>query len=200
MLKNSVILFVLEIALIIASSVSLWILFRGTSLSEKGVIVGNIGICDDNNKDMAISNRGIELIKKFEGLRLTPYLCPAGKATIGYGLTIYPGSGLTVSLRDRAITEAEAEELLNQYLTNYVYQHVEGYGLTQNQEDAAIDFIFNCGAGNWNRSTLRQKIIKDPNDKSIRDEFMRWNLSNGKPLAGLTKRRKAEADLYFSKL
>lgn len=70
--------------------------------------------------------------------------------------------------------------------------------LTQNQFDALVSFVFNLGSGNFEKSTLRKKVLADPSDESIRAEFLKWTHSNGKPLTGLQKRRKAEADLYFS--
>ena len=70
--------------------------------------------------------------------------------------------------------------------------------VNQNQRDALTDFAYNCGLGNLKSSTLLKKVNADPNDKTIREEFMRWTKANKIELAGLVRRRKAEADLYFS--
>ena len=70
--------------------------------------------------------------------------------------------------------------------------------VNQNQRDALTDFAYNCGLGNLKSSTLLKKVNADPNDKTIREEFMKWTRANKIELAGLVRRRKAEADLYFS--
>ena len=70
--------------------------------------------------------------------------------------------------------------------------------INQNQKDALTDFAYNCGVGNLKNSTLLKKVNANPIDASIRAEFLRWDKANGKVLAGLTRRREAEANLYFS--
>jgi lysozyme len=140
---------------------------------------------------MKTSDNGIELIKRFEGLRLKAYLCPAGKPTIGYGHTegVKPG---------QTITEEEAEQLLREDLIvveNEINKH--NLDINQNQFDALASFVYNVGVGNFRTSTLLKKIKADPNDKTIANEFKRWVYSNGKKLPGLVKRREEEAKLYF---
>jgi len=146
-----------------------------------------------------ISKKGLDLIKKFEGLKLKPYLCSAGVPTIGYGNTLYE-NGKKVSLKDTIITEQRATELLSNSLKN-LEQHVDSFcrdDINQNQFDALVSFAFNLGPYNL-KSTLLKKVNKNPNDPTIRDEFMRWTKAGGKVLKGLVERRKCEADLYFSK-
>lgn len=143
---------------------------------------------------MKTSNKGIELIKKHEGLRLKAYLCPAGKWTIGYGHTkdVKPG---------QVITEEEAERLLRDDLAiaeNEINRH--NLDINQNQFDALASFVYNVGVGNFRTSTLLKKIKANPNDESIADEFRRWVYSNGKKLPGLVKRREEEAELYFKEI
>jgi len=70
--------------------------------------------------------------------------------------------------------------------------------VTENNFAALVSFTFNVGTGNLKKSTLLKKVNLNPNDPTIRSEFMKWNKGAGKVLAGLTKRRQAEADLYFS--
>jgi len=140
---------------------------------------------------MKTSDKGIGLIKRFEGLRLKAYLCPAGKPTIGYGHT------KDVKLGD-VITEEEAEQLLLEDLIvveNEINKH--NLDINQNQFDALVSFVYNVGVGNFRTSTLLKKIKTDPNDKTIANEFKRWVYSNGKKLPGLVKRREEEAKLYF---
>lgn len=140
---------------------------------------------------MKTSDKGIGLIKRFEGLRLKAYLCPAGKPTIGYGHT------KGVKLGD-VITEEEAEQLLLEDLIvveNEINKH--NLDINQNQFDALVSFVYNVGVGNFRTSTLLKKIKANPNDKTIANEFKRWVYSNGKRLPGLVKRREEEAKLYF---
>lgn len=143
---------------------------------------------------------GIELIKKFEGFMSKPYKCPAGIPTIGYGATFYP-DGKKVTMSDKAITEAEGTALLASMLTKFE-QYVDSYcidTITQNQFDALVSFCYNLGPANLKASTLLKKVNLNPNDETIRAEFMKWTKAGGKTLKGLVTRRTAEADLYFKK-
>lgn len=147
---------------------------------------------------MIISSKLRELVKHFEGCKLTSYVCSAGHNTIGYGNTFYE-NGVKVKPGDK-ITQQRAEELLDVILIKFVQQTNEliKSNVNQNQRDALTDFAYNCGVGNLRSSTLLKKVNADPNDKTIRDEFMKWNKGGGKVLNGLTRRREAEANLYFS--
>lgn len=145
------------------------------------------------------SQKGLDLIKRFEGLELKPYKCPAGIPTIGYGNTYYP-SGSKVKLTDPVITKEKAEELLKFLLGSYE-KSVDSFcrdDISQNQFDALVSFAYNCGVNNLKSSTLLKKVNANPNDPTIKAEFLKWNKASGRVLAGLTKRRQAEADLYFS--
>jgi lysozyme len=146
-----------------------------------------------------IGSKGIELIKSFEGLKLKPYLCPAQIATIGFGNTYYP-DGKKVKLTDPAITIDKAEELLKFILVTYE-KAVDSFcrdDISQSQFDALVSFAYNVGTGNLQKSTLIKKVNANPQDPTIRAEFMKWNKAAGKVLLGLTRRRTAEANLYFS--
>jgi len=147
-----------------------------------------------------IGKAGINLIKSYEGLKLKPYLCPAKIPTVGYGNTFYE-NGTKVTMNDPAITEERAVELLLFILKGFE-QHVDSYcvdTITQNQFDALTSFCYNVGAGNLKSSTLLKKVNVDPNDPTIKDEFMKWTRGGGKVLPGLVKRRTSEAELYFTK-
>ena len=129
-----------------------------------------------------------------------PYKCPAGVPTIGYGATFYP-DGKKVTMSDKAITEAEGTALLASMLTKFE-QYVDSYcidTITQNQFDALVSFCYNLGPANLKASTLLKKVNANPNDETIRAEFMKWTKAGGKVLKGLVTRRTAEADLYFKK-
>lgn len=147
---------------------------------------------------MKASNNAVKLIAQFEGFESKPYICSGGVVTIGYGTTIYP-SGVKVNMNDSAITKQQAEE----YLLNDINKFSNGVELlvrsniNQNQFDALVSFVYNVGLGNLSNSTLLKLINVDPNNSLIKNEFIKWNKAKGKVLAGLTRRRNAEANLYF---
>jgi len=143
-------------------------------------------------------NRGIPIIKKFEGLKLKAYLCPAGLPTIGYGNTRYE-DGSTVKLGEQ-ISIDRADKLLMHTVSQFEKQvdTLVTVPINANQLGALTSFAFNVGIGNFQRSTLRRMVIANPNNKFIREEFLKWNKVSGKVLDGLTRRRQAESDLYFT--
>ena len=146
-----------------------------------------------------INEKGIELIKHFEGFRSEPYRCPAGVPTIGYGCTVYP-DGTHVRMSDPPIHKNLATSLLKSQLRRYengVNRYVKS-DINQNQFDALVSFAYNLGLGNLKSSTLLKKVNKDPKDPTIADEFKRWVHCNGEILNGLKERRCKEAELYFS--
>ncbi|VDH16096.1 Phage-related lysozyme (muraminidase) [Algoriella xinjiangensis] len=148
---------------------------------------------------MNTGKKGLDLIKKYEGFFSKPYLDPIGIPTIGYGATYYPNK-VKVTMKDKPITETEASDLLVQMLKVYENQValLVRKPINQNQFDALVSFTYNLGATNLGKSTLLKKVNANPQDKSISDEFMKWNRASGKVFNGLTKRRKDEAALYFS--
>lgn len=147
-----------------------------------------------------ISEKGINLIKTFEGFSSKPYLCPAKIPTIGYGATFYT-DGKKVTMKDKAITEEEGVALLKDMLVKFE-QYVDSYcvdTINQNQFDALVSFCYNLGPVNLKNSTLIKKVNINPNDPTIETEFMKWTRGGGKVLPGLVRRREAEAKLYFNK-
>lgn len=147
---------------------------------------------------MTPSQKCIELIKQFEGFFSKAYLCPASVPTIGFG-TIKYQNGKKVQLGE-TITMEQAEDELMYELKKICM--VFKANVNQNQFDALVSFAYNLGTGALLNSTLFKKVRANPNDPTIRDEFMKWNKARVggklKELKGLTRRRKAEADLYFS--
>ena len=139
---------------------------------------------------MNVSQNCVELIKYFEGFEDTAYLCPANVWTIGYGRTRNVKEG------DR-ITEAQAERDLLEELEEFKHQvlHSVKVELTQNELDALTSWTYNLGVGNLNSSTLLKKLNTGDKD-SVPSEMLRWNKAAGKVLAGLTRRREAEAKLW----
>lgn len=136
------------------------------------------------------------LCRRFEGLYLTAYLCPAGVPTIGYGATYYRG-GRRVTLSDPPMTRAQAEDLLTWMVqTKYLPEVMRLCpGINDPMRLAAlIDFAFNLGSGNLKASTLRRKVNAGQWGE-VPEQLMRWNKAGGKALRGLTLRRKAEVVL-----
>lgn len=154
----------------------------------------------------SISRKGLDIIKKFESLVLHPYLDSVGVATIGWGTTHYP-NGKAVTMKDRGITEQQAEEFLNYEVQQISLSlnksiAVNRISLNQNQYDALVSFAYNVGVGGLLGSTLFKKVKVNPKDPTIKDEFEKWiyGTVNRKKikLAGLVKRRGLESELYFS--
>lgn len=141
---------------------------------------------------MRTSRVGINLIKSFESLQLRAYKCPAGVWTIGYGHTKGVQSG-------DVIDEQKAEQLLAEDLQEFeAVVSRECPRVNQNQFDALVSFTFNVGTGNFLKSTLLKCVKANPENPNIRYELSRWDKSKGMQLAGLVRRRRAEADLYFT--
>ena len=147
---------------------------------------------------MNVSDKCIALITQFEGFRSSPYLCPAGVPTIGYGSTRY-GNGSKVALSDPPITEPQARDILRETLLGFQNEvdHLVQVDLTQGQYDALVDFAYNCGAANLQKSTLLAKV--NANDMvGAASEFSKWCHCNGEVLEGLVRRREAERQLFIS--
>ncbi len=155
---------------------------------------------------ITINDKCITLIKSFEGISLKPYHGEADRPdifTIGYGTIQYPPDylgGKRVALTDPVITEEMAASFLKYDVTqkSTAIDPLLRDDLTPDQFGALISFAYNLGEGALKTSTLRLKVNANPNDLTIRQEFMKWVHANGKVQPGLRRRRKAEADLYFS--
>ena len=139
---------------------------------------------------MNLGYKGTKILKFFEGCRLTAYQDSVGVWTIGYGHTKGVYDGMT-------ITQEEAEQMLLTELEEYE-GYVEKYvtvPLTQNQFDALVVWVYNLGPTNFRNSTLL-KELNSGNYTAAGKEITRWNKAGGKVLAGLVKRREAEAKLF----
>lgn len=136
---------------------------------------------------MKTSQHGIDLIKQFEGCRLNAYLDAVGVPTIGYGHIV------GVKMGDK-ITQAQAEQLLKDDLVKYEngVNSLNRYIFNQNEFDALVSFAYNLGVGNLSKLTANQTRNKG----QIADAMLLYNKAGGKVLSGLTKRRKAERDLF----
>lgn len=141
----------------------------------------------------------IKICKPFEGLRLKPYLCPAGYPTIGYG-TVYKPDGTLVKLTDPAITPEQADEwlrlsIINNYLPSVlkVSPSLIKYPKTLG---AVVSFVYNLGIARYRSSTFKRRIDVQDWENAI-TEILKWNKGtiNGRltVLKGLQKRREVEA-------
>lgn len=152
---------------------------------------------------MTINDKCIALIKEFESFRSNPYhgeADPPKVFTIGYGTTFYP-NGTWVQLTDPPITEDTATKLLNWQVQKKarIIDNFLRDDLSPNQFGALISFAYNCGEGALRSSTLLKRVNANPIDTSIRDAFMMWvKDEHGNIIEGLVRRRKSEADLYFT--
>lgn len=142
-----------------------------------------------------INAAGLAIIERFEGFSATPYLCPAGMWTIGYGST----RGVTKTAPP--ITIAEGEALLKRDIARAeaaVLRYI-GVDLTDDEFSALVSFTFNLGAGALQRSGLRQKLNRSEYEEAA-DEFDKWVRAGGRKLAGLVARRQAEKELFLTEL
>lgn len=133
---------------------------------------------------------GLSIVKEFEGFRSTAYLCPAKVWTIGYGFTkgVKPGDTIT--------REAADARLLKEYVAfETAVLRLVRVKLTDNQLSALVSFAFNVGTGALASSTLL-RLLNGGDYAGAAAQFSRWNKAGGKTLAGLVRRRKAEADLF----
>ena len=159
---------------------------------------------------MKISEAGIQLIKSFEGCQTTPYRCPAGLWTAGYGHVLYPDQARLKTpersaypLRtehNRVFANDEIDTLLEQDLQRFengVSRLCPASDGSQPQFDAIVSFAFNVGLGNLQSSTLRMKYNRGDYTGAA-DEFLKWNKSSGKVLQGLVRRREAERVLFLA--
>ena len=137
---------------------------------------------------MVVDEKGYNLIKQFEGLRLTAYRCPAGKWTIGYGHTKGVKKGMYIS--EAVATHFLIQDVQRVEPTINSYDGI--YHWTQNEFDALASFAFNCGIGN-----LKNLIKYGQRTKSqIADAILLYNKANGRVLRGLVRRRNAERELF----
>jgi len=145
-----------------------------------------------------ITEKGLGIIKQFEGFSATVYICPAGYPTIGYGHVVKPkereqfAGGTTIE---------QAEVLLRQDVetAEHAVLRLITVPLTDGQFDALVSFTFNLGAGALQRSTLRRKVNRG-NHEAVPAEFRKWVWAGGRKLEGLVRRRKAESDIYANAL
>lgn len=137
---------------------------------------------------MHINEKGLKLVKSFEGCRLIAYKCPAGVWTIGYGHTAGVTEGMT-------ITNAQANEFLKNDMLKYekyVSEYCKGICLNGNEFSALASFCYNCGPKNL------KTLVKGRTKQQIADSMLLYDKGGGRVLKGLTRRRMAERELFLS--
>lgn len=135
----------------------------------------------------------IELVKKFEGFSPTPYVCPAGYLTIGYGHVLTPTEKEVL----KVITREEAELLLERDLQKYLSQVSRlSPPLPPLCLFSLTSFTYNVGVFAYQRSTLRRKLLRAEYEDAA-NEFLKWVYAGGRVLPGLVKRRQAEREMFL---
>ena len=137
------------------------------------------------------------LCRPFEGLRLQPYICPAGYPTIGYG-TVWKPDGSKVTMEHPPISKETAEawlvhELRHNYLAG-VLKASPGLLARPRALGAMTDFAYNLGVARYRASTLRKRV-DDGDWEDAKAQLMLWTRGAGRVLPGLVRRRAAEAAL-----
>ena len=168
---------------------------------------------------MKTSDKGIYLMHQFEGYRDKPYLCPAHLWTVGWGemlhheqikLPLVRKEGYTGMIRkefplapehNRVWTKPELEVRFKNLLGSFergVLRNAPNLSGRQGLFDACVCLSYNIGVGGFQRSTLRQRILRDEPLDRIAEGFMMYTKAGGKELPGLVRRRKAEVALFMS--
>ena len=145
---------------------------------------------------MKISAKGLDLIKRFEGCRLTSYKDVGGIWTVGWG-TIGPHVGPNLT-----ITQAQADSWLQEHVDQFSARvtNLVKVSVNQNQFDALVSFTYNVGVSAFQGSTLLRLLNDGAEPSVVASEFLRWNKVDGKIIEGLKRRREAERELFLTKV
>lgn len=149
------------------------------------------GVGDVHNR-IRLRNRTLTFLTEHEGFKPTPYRCPAGKLTIGFGHLIQPNESYT------RITQAQALELLKKDVAKReaVVDRLVTVPLTDGQRIALVSFVFNAGEHAFAKSTLLRKLNAGDYAGAAK-EFPKWKYAGGKVSKGLVNRRKAEVGMFL---
>lgn len=149
---------------------------------------------------MKVSERGIKLIKHHEGIRNRPYRCAAGLYTVGVGHLIGDGKSLPESW-NRTFSKEEIDGLLKSDLRRFelgIHKMLPNVPLRQCEFDSLVSFAFNLGLGTFQRSTLRQALLRG-DKKAAMESLVKYCRAGGKILRGLQIRRMDEKALFEGK-
>ena len=148
---------------------------------------------------MNVSKAGIALIKHHEGVRSRPYRCPANLWTVGVGHLIGDGKSLPDSW-NRTFSQEEIDGILKSDLRRFelgVHKMLPNVRLRQSEFDSIVSFCFNLGLGCFQRSTLRQALLRG-DKKAAMESLVKYCRAGGKILKGLQTRRLDERALFES--
>lgn len=151
---------------------------------------------------MQLSDKGVELIKEFEGFSAKPYRDAVGIPTIGYGTTYYL-DGRKVAMTDPPLSKQGAHELKIAITNRDFVPKVRDLlttstvPITQGMFDALVSLSYNIGVGAFARSSVL-KHLENGEKSAAADAILKWNKAGGKELAGLTRRRQAERELFLT--
>ena len=148
---------------------------------------------------MNVSEQGLKLIRHHEGVRNRPYRCPAGLWTVGVGHLIGDGKSLPAEW-DRVFTQEEIDGILKRDLRRFelgVHKMLPNMPFRQHEFDALVSFCFNLGLGCFQRSTVRQALLRG-DKKAAMESLVKYCRAGGKILKGLQTRRLDEKALFES--
>jgi lysozyme len=148
---------------------------------------------------MKVSNKLIQMLKHHEGVRSKPYRCPAGLWTVGVGHLIGDGKSLPESW-NRTFTQEEIDGLLKRDLNRFergILKMLPNVRLRQCEFDCLVSFAFNLGLGTFQRSTLRQALLRGDKEAAM-ESLMKYCRAGGKVLRGLENRRKDERAMFLA--
>jgi lysozyme len=148
---------------------------------------------------MKVSNKLIQMLKHHEGVRSKPYRCPAGLWTVGVGHLIGDGKSLPESW-NKTFTQEEIDGILKRDLNRFelgVSKMLPNVRLRQCEFDCLVSFAFNLGLGTFQRSTLRQALLRGDKEAAM-ESLMKYCRAGGKVLRGLENRRKDEKAMFLA--
>lgn len=149
-------------------------------------------------RNVKVSNAGIQLIKHHEGVRYKPYTCPAGLWTVGFGHLIGDGKFLPKEW-NKTFTQGEVDAILKRDLSRFergICKMLPNVLLRQHEFDALCSFAFNLGLGSFQRSTIRQALLRGDKETAM-ESLIKYCRAGGKILKGLQNRRLDERKLFL---
>lgn len=146
---------------------------------------------------MIVNKATIDLIKEFEGCKLTAYQCSAGVWTIGYGITEGAGVGIKPA-KGMTITQQQAEDLLRQAVDKFAARVDEliTVNVNANEFGACVSLAYNIGPNAFAKSTVLRELNAGRKDAAAA-AFQMWNKAGGVVSKGLVRRREAEKQLFL---